>query len=61
MTERLKETGMIMSVIACVALAISGRAMDSEVLMNMAYSFGGIFGAIVGFPFVGKGISKLVK
>lgn len=61
MSEPVKVTGIITSGICCVILAVVGEIEGSNILMNMAYSFGGVFGAFFGFPFAGKAVSKLVK
>lgn len=45
-----KVAGMIMSAVACTVLAVVGVVYGSPILLNMAYSFGGIFGLLIGQP-----------
>ena len=52
MSEPVKVAGICISGVCCFACAAIGE-------MEMAYAFGGVFGALLGFPMIGKGIKKL--
>ena len=54
MSEPVKVAGICCSALCfCVSLAMGE--------MNFVYSFGGLLGAILGFPIVGKGLQKIFK
>ncbi len=50
----VKVAGLVSSAGICMVSLILGE-------MNFAYSFGGIFAAILGLPIMGQGIRKLAK
>ena len=60
MSDEVKVAGLIMSGMACTVLAVVGVVYESPILLDMAYSFGGVFGLIIGNP-VFKGIGAAVK
>jgi hypothetical protein len=61
MSESVKVAGIIASAIGCTVCAVCGVALGSEILMDIGYAFGAVFGSFYGFPIAGKAIAKLVK
>lgn len=54
MSDAIKVTGICVSGILCFAFVAIGE-------MELGYSFAGVFGALLGFPVIGKGLQKLIK
>ena len=50
----IRITGLVGATAICIVALALGE-------MNFAYSFGGLFGAILGLPFAGSAIKKLVR
>ena len=64
MSDNVKIMGLAVSGLGCVILAVVGVVYNSQVLLDMAYSFGGIFGLLIGSPVfsrVKSAIATLVK
>ena len=60
MSEAVKVAGIIISGLVCFGFATIGVMEDKPVLMNFAYSFGGVFGMLLGIPIFGK-INNIIK
>ena len=60
MSDSVKVVGIIISGLVCFGFATIGVMEDKPVLLNFAYSFGGIFGVLLGIPIFGK-INKAIK
>ena len=54
MSEPVKVAGICMSGLGAIAFGALG-------LMELCYSFAGVFGALLGFPIAGRGIAKMIK
>ena len=54
MSDAIKVAGICVSGVCALGFAAIGE-------MNFAYAFGGVFGALLGFPILGKGVQKIVK
>ncbi len=54
----MEPIGKVAGLIGSAGICIVSLALGE---MNFAYSFGGIFAAILGFPIAGQGIRKLAK
>jgi len=54
MNDSVKVAGLCCSAVCFVVSLVVNE-------MNLAYAFAGVFGAILGLPVIGKGISKLAK
>jgi len=54
MNDSVKVAGICCSTLGAIAFAALG-------LMELCYAFAGVFGALLGFPVIGKGIQKLFK
>lgn len=61
MSDSVKVAGICMSAVACIVLSVVYAFQPVVFLRDLAIAFGGVFGAFFGFPFLGKGVSKLVK
>jgi len=54
MSDAIKVAGICCSMVASVSFALIGQ-------MELCYSFAGVFGALLGFPIIARGIQKLTK
>jgi len=54
MSDAVKVAGLCCSAVCSVVFALIGQ-------MELCYGFTGVFGALLGFPVIGKGIQKLSK
>jgi len=64
MTDGQKIMGMAVSGLGCIVCAVVGEFEGSQMLIDLAYSFGGVFGLLIGQPIFSKvksAIATLVK
>ena len=59
MTDGQKIMGMAVSGLGCIVCAVVGELEGSQMLVDLAYSFGGVFGLLVGQPVFTKVKSAL--
>lgn len=60
MSDAVKVAGIITSGFVCAILAIAGEIEGSQILLNLAYAFGGVFGLFFPLPAIGSGVKKLL-
>ena len=61
MSDSIKAVTLIVSGLVCFGFGVVGAIYELKILLDLCYSFGGVFGALIGFPIVAKGIQKLAK
>ena len=61
MSDNIKAVAVITSGLVCFGFGVVGAIYEQEILMNLCYAFGSVFGALIGFPIIGRAIQKLAK
>ena len=61
MSDSIKAVALIVSGLVSFGFGVVGAIYDLQILLDLCYSFGGLFGALLGFPIIARGIQKLAK
>ena len=61
MSDSVRVVALIVSGLVSFGFGVVGAIYGLQILLDLCYSFGGLFGALLGLPIVARGIQKLAK